>query len=126
MIRDAAHIQQEDWALRPILPTLLVRFVPGLLICAYLLQRNLGESLAGPGGYLKAVVTSLLAVLVSTYVVAILGVRFFERIVRPEHVLEIFQTLNVETRTAACLHAIEVLSGPAAGNQPEVPTLKDE
>jgi DNA-binding NarL/FixJ family response regulator len=43
-----------------------------------------------------------------------------------KHVLEIFQTLNVETRTAACLPALEVLSGPAAGNQPEVPTLKDE
>lgn len=28
-----------------------------------------------------------------------------------KHVLEIFQTLNVETRTAACLHAVEVLSG---------------
>ncbi len=33
-----------------------------------------------------------------------------------KHVLEIFQTLNVETRTAACLHALEVLSGPAAGS----------
>lgn len=85
-----AHIQQQDWALRPILPTLLVRFGPGLLVCAYLLQRNLRGSLAGPVGYLKAAVTSLLAVLVSSYVVAILGVRFFERIVRPEHALEIF------------------------------------
>lgn len=33
-----------------------------------------------------------------------------------KHVLEIFQTLNVETRTAACLHALEILSGPSAGN----------
>jgi DNA-binding NarL/FixJ family response regulator len=28
-----------------------------------------------------------------------------------KHVLEIFSVLNVETRTAACLHAVEVLSG---------------
>jgi DNA-binding NarL/FixJ family response regulator len=29
-----------------------------------------------------------------------------------KYVLEIFQALNVETRTAACLQALEVLSGP--------------
>ena len=33
---------------------------------------------------------SLLGVLISSYVVAILGVRFYERIVRPENALEIF------------------------------------
>jgi DNA-binding NarL/FixJ family response regulator len=31
-----------------------------------------------------------------------------------KHVLEIFQKLGVETRTAACLRALEVLSSPAA------------
>lgn len=31
-----------------------------------------------------------------------------------KHVLDIFQTLNVETRTAASLRAIEILSSPAA------------
>jgi hypothetical protein len=84
------HIQQPGWSLRPILPTLLARFGPGLLICAYMLQRSLGESLTGAVGYLKAVLVSLLAVLVSSYVVAILGVRFVERIVRPEYALQIF------------------------------------
>jgi hypothetical protein len=85
-----AHVQQPHWPLAPILPTLLVRFVPGLLICAWLLQRNLRESLPGPAGYLKALVASLAAVLASSYAVAILGVRFYERIVKPEHVFEIF------------------------------------
>jgi hypothetical protein len=85
-----AHVQQDDWALWPIVPTLLVRFAPGLLICAYLLKRQLRASLAGPVGYLKAVAVSLLGVLTSSYVVAILGVRFFERIVKPENALEIF------------------------------------
>ena len=85
-----AHVQQDHWSLWPILPTLLVRFGPGLLICAWLLQRNLRLALAGPLGYLKAVVVSLIAVLLSSYVVAILGVRFVQRIVRPEHTLEIF------------------------------------
>ena len=32
-----------------------------------------------------------------------------------KHVLEIFATLGVETRTAASLRALEVLSSPAAG-----------
>lgn len=85
-----AHIQQPHWSLQPILPTLLVRFVPGLLVCAYLLQRSLAGALGGPIGYIKAVLASLVAVLVSTYVVAVLGVRFYERIVRPEHALDIF------------------------------------
>ena len=85
-----AHVQQDDWALWPIVPTLLVRFGPGLLICAYLLKRQLRASLAGPVGYLKAVAVSLLGVLTSSYVVAILGVRFYERIVKPENALEIF------------------------------------
>jgi hypothetical protein len=85
-----AHVQQDDWALWPIVPTLLVRFGPGLLICAYLLKRQLRDSLAGPVGYLKAVAVSLLGVLTSSYVVAILGVRFYERIIEPENALEIF------------------------------------
>jgi len=108
-----AHIQQEDWALRPILPTLLVRFGPGLLICAYLLQRNLGESLAGPVGYLKAMVTSFLAVLVSSYVVAILGVRFFERVVRPEDALQIF--LGQVPGSLVALAVFSILGGVFAG-----------
>jgi DNA-binding NarL/FixJ family response regulator len=32
-----------------------------------------------------------------------------------KHVLEIFAKLGVETRTAASLRALEVLSSPAAG-----------
>ena len=35
-----------------------------------------------------------------------------------KHVLEIFQRLGVETRTAASLHALEVLSSPAARGEP--------
>ncbi len=36
-----------------------------------------------------------------------------------KHLLEIFQNLGVETRSAATLRALEVLSSPAAGNQTE-------
>jgi DNA-binding NarL/FixJ family response regulator len=35
-----------------------------------------------------------------------------------KHVLEIFEKLGVETRTAASLHALAVLSSPAARNAP--------
>jgi hypothetical protein len=85
-----AHVQQDRWTLGPILPTLLVRFGPGLLICGYVLQRRLRPALSGPVGYFKAVAVSLVSVLASSYVVAILGVRFYERIIRPEHALDIF------------------------------------
>jgi DNA-binding CsgD family transcriptional regulator len=37
-----------------------------------------------------------------------------------KHVLEIFQRLSVETRTAASLWALEVLSSPAARGEPLV------
>jgi DNA-binding NarL/FixJ family response regulator len=36
-----------------------------------------------------------------------------------KHLLEIFQTLNVETRSAAALRAIEALASPAAGSSPQ-------
>jgi hypothetical protein len=108
-----AHLQQPDWTLRPILPTLLVRFGPGLLVCAYLLHRSLGEALAGPIGYLKAVFVSFVAVLVNTYVVAILGVRFYERIVRPEYALQIF--LGQVPGSLLALAVFSVLGGIFAG-----------
>jgi DNA-binding NarL/FixJ family response regulator len=44
-------------------------------------------------------------------IAAILGIS--EATVK-KHVLEIFQALSVETRTAASLRALEVLSSPAA------------
>lgn len=36
-----------------------------------------------------------------------------------KHLLEIFQTLNVETRSAAALRAIEALASPAPANTPQ-------
>jgi DNA-binding NarL/FixJ family response regulator len=42
-----------------------------------------------------------------------------------KHVLEIFQKLGVETRTAASLCALEVLSSPAAHGRPLTEKLRD-
>ena len=42
-----------------------------------------------------------------------------------KHVLEVFQKLGVETRTAASLRALEVLSSPAAHGRPLTEKLRD-
>jgi hypothetical protein len=71
-----AYMSREEWALWPILPTLLARFGPGLLVCAAILQRRLADAFTGPTGYLKACAVSLLAVLSSLYAVVVIGQRF--------------------------------------------------
>jgi hypothetical protein len=84
------YVRQPGWRVLPLLPTLLVRFAPGVLICSALLQRRLGYALAGVPGFLKACVVSTLAIVASTYVVAIVGVRFVEKVIEPQYAMQIF------------------------------------
>lgn len=100
------HLQQGGGSLAEALPTLLVRFGPGLLPCAYMVHLNLRDRIPGVGGYLQSLAASVLAVGVSVYVVGIIALRFVEKVVRPEYGLHFFFRKIPETAIALTLYSL--------------------
>lgn len=100
------HLQHGSGSLAEALPTLSVRFGPGLLLCAYMVHLNLRDRIPGVGGYLQSLAASVLAIGVSVYVVGVIALRFVEKVVRPEHGLYFFLEKIPETAIAITLYSL--------------------